>query len=116
ISGNTYEATLEARVIQRPNFSWRATLVFDRSRHRVESFDRPCYRENMVFFCDGMVMGEFWTTRLHRSPEELGYRHDAATLAQFQVNDDGLLVWVGEGNSYTEGLEKELWGTQATID
>src|SRR5690606_25293821 len=116
ISGNTYEVTLEAQIIQGQNFNWRTSLVVDRSRHRVESFDRPCYRENMVFFCDGMVMGEFWTTRLHRSPEELAYRHDAETRQQFQVNDDGLLVWVGEGNEWTDGLAQDLWGTQTSID
>src|SRR5690606_14528559 len=83
ISGRTFEASLEAQLIRRDNFNWRTTFVFDRSRHRVESFDRPCYREDMVFYCDGMIMGEFWTTRLHRSPDELAYRHDAETLSQF---------------------------------
>src|SRR5690606_23091450 len=77
ISGNTIEATIEAQLIRKQNFNWRMNVVFDRSRHKVESFDRPCYRENMVMYCDDMTMGEFWTTRLHRSPEELAYRHDA---------------------------------------
>jgi hypothetical protein len=116
ISGTTFEATIEAQWIDRRNFSWRSNLVFDRSRHQVDRFDRPCYRENMVFYCEGMTMGEFWTTRLHRSPEELAYRHDDATIRQFQTNDDGLLVWVGEGNSWRDGLAKELWGTSAIID
>jgi hypothetical protein len=31
------------------------------------------------------------------------------------VNDDGLLVPVGEGNSYTEGQSKSLWGSSVTI-
>jgi TonB-linked SusC/RagA family outer membrane protein len=116
IAGRTYEATIEAQLIRRRNFSWRANLVVDRNRHRVERFDRPCYRENMVFYCEGMVMGEFWTTRLHRKPEELAYRHDPETLKQFQTNDDGLLVWVGEGNTWKDGLAKGLWGTSTTID
>jgi len=116
IVGTTYEATIEARLINRNNLSWRTNLVLDRSRNRVERFDRPCYRENMVFYCEGMVMGEFWTTRLHRKPEELLYRHSPEVLSQFQVNDDGLLVWVGEGNTYKDGLSKNLWGTQTTID
>ncbi len=112
ISGNTIEATIEAQLIRKQNFNWRMNVVFDRSRHKVESFDRPCYRENMVMYCDDMTMGEFWTTRLHRSPEELAYRHDAEVLREFQVNDDGFVVWVGEGNSWEDGL----WGTTQTID
>ena len=35
---------------------------------------------------------------------------------QFQVNDDGLLVWVGEGNSWKDGVAKGLWGTQTEIN
>ncbi|HEX5581362.1 MAG TPA: hypothetical protein VFX39_07290, partial [Gemmatimonadaceae bacterium] len=38
-----------------------------------------------------------------------------ARASEFQRNDDGILVWVGEGNSYTEGEAKQLWGTSTTI-
>ena len=116
ISGRTYEATIEARLVDRRDFGWWTGVVLDHSRHRVDRFDRPCYREGMVRYCEGMVMGEFWTTRFHRKPEELTYRHAPAVLDQFQVNDDGLLVWVGEGNSYRDGVAKGLWGTSAVID
>jgi len=34
---------------------------------------------------------------------------------QFQVNDDGYVVWVGAGNSYTDGIAKTLWGTRSII-
>ena len=34
---------------------------------------------------------------------------------QFQVNDEGLLVWVGTGRRYTEGESARLWGTNTTI-
>src|SRR5690606_5155401 len=32
-------------------------------------------------------------------------------LDQFQINDDGYMVWVGEGNHYTDGL----WGESAIL-
>jgi len=38
-----------------------------------------------------------------------------ARSSEFQRNDDGLLVWVGPGNAYTEGESKRLWGTKTTI-
>ena len=31
---------------------------------------------------------------------------------EFQVNDQGWLVWVGEGNSYQDGITKNLWQTR----
>jgi hypothetical protein len=38
-----------------------------------------------------------------------------ARASEFQVNDEGLLVWVGAGNTYQEGETKKLWGTTTTI-
>jgi hypothetical protein len=35
--------------------------------------------------------------------------------SEFQRNDEGLLVWVGPGNSFTDGETKKLWGTSTTI-
>jgi hypothetical protein len=36
-----------------------------------------------------------------------------ARAGEFAVNDEGLLVYVGQGNSYTDGETKRLWGTPA---
>jgi hypothetical protein len=38
-----------------------------------------------------------------------------ASAAQFQRNDEGLLVWVGAGNQFTQGETSRLWGTTTTI-
>ena len=35
--------------------------------------------------------------------------------SEFAVNDEGLLVWVGAGNTFREGESKRLWGTTTTI-
>jgi hypothetical protein len=52
--------------------------------------------------------------RFIKSAAEL--QRDAALRAsEFQVNDEGLLVWVGPNNQYTEGQSKALWGTATTI-
>jgi hypothetical protein len=38
-----------------------------------------------------------------------------AELSQFQVNNEGLVVWVGDGNTWRDGIAQELWGTQTTL-
>jgi hypothetical protein len=43
-------------------------------------------------------------------------RVHANSQAAFQVNDDGLLVPVGVGNNWTDGVAKSLWGTNVVID
>jgi hypothetical protein len=40
---------------------------------------------------------------------------EGVDCSEFQVNDDGLLVWVGAGNSYMDGISKDLWGTTGTV-
>jgi len=40
---------------------------------------------------------------------------EAAELTQFQVNDEGLVVWVGDGKSWRDGISGKLWGTQAVL-
>ena len=115
VTGNTWEGTLEAQVIRRPTFTWRTALVADRSRNRITEFNRPCFTTGTVAFrCAGETLGNMYGFRFIRGTGELPA--DARGVAdQFQVNDDGLLVWVGAGNTFKEGEAKRLWGTTSTI-
>jgi TonB-linked SusC/RagA family outer membrane protein len=116
VEGRSWEATIEARLFESPTTSWKMTLVADRSRHHISEFNRPCYFTSVISLrCAGETLGAMYGSRFLRSPDELPSRHSASSEA-FAVNDDGLLVPVGIGNSYTEGVAKRLWGTSVTID
>lgn len=58
--------------------------------------------------------GNVWGRRFLRSCSDM---RSAALQAQcgegkaFQVNDQGYVVWVGEGNSWKDGITKNLWQT-----
>jgi TonB-linked SusC/RagA family outer membrane protein len=115
VEGHTIEGTLEAQLIRRPAFTWRLGLVADRSRNRITEFDRSCFStQNIAFRCAGETLGAMYGFRFIKSTDELlANARDRAS--EFQVNDEGILVWVGAGNSYQEGETKKLWGTQTTI-
>jgi TonB-linked SusC/RagA family outer membrane protein len=115
LKGNTFEATLEARLIAREGLSWRAGLVFDRSRHRITEFDRPCFRTGVAYRCAGEPLGVMYGNHFLRDPSELTFV-PANLRDQFAVNDDGLLVAVGPGHTYTQGVDSAFWGTTVTID
>jgi TonB-linked SusC/RagA family outer membrane protein len=58
--------------------------------------------------------GNIWGRRFYKSCGEL----PGATLQarcgdgrEFQVNDQGYVVWVGAGNTWKEGITKNLWQT-----
>ncbi len=115
VEGNTYELTLEADIVKRADFSWRSGLVGSRSRNRITKFDRPCFSTGTIQFrCAGETLGAMYGFSFIKGANQLPA--DAAGQAsQFAVNDDGLLVWVGEDNNFTDGETKELWGTSTAI-
>jgi TonB-linked SusC/RagA family outer membrane protein len=115
VEGNTWEGTLEAQLVRKPGFTWRLGLVGDRSRNRITEFDRSCFStQNIAFRCQGETLGAMYGFRFIKGAGELAA--DAASrAAEFQQNDEGLLVWVGAGNAFTDGETKRLWGTSTTI-
>jgi TonB-linked SusC/RagA family outer membrane protein len=115
LKGNTVEATVQAQVISTPRFNWEFNLVADRSRNRVQDFNRSCYEDGILWRCEGVVLGSFWGRSMVRDVSQLRTVH-ANSHDAFQVNDEGYLVPVGVGNSYTEGVAKGLWGRNVTID
>lgn len=118
VAGHSTELAIEARVIQTPNFRWSTTAIADRSLAKIEEWPFACQNPTYRFYCSGAGIYEIWGGRFVRGADELAAHHGgvAADRAnEFQVNDDGYLVWVGEGNSYTEGISKGLWGTSTAI-
>jgi TonB-linked SusC/RagA family outer membrane protein len=115
VQGNTWEGTFEAQLVRRPNFTWRAGVVMDRSRNQITQFDRSCFTVNTIAFrCAGETLSAMYGFSFMKNGGQLA--PDAQSRAsEFGVNDDGLLVWVGPGNTFAEGESKRLWGTSSTI-
>ncbi|MBC7672634.1 MAG: SusC/RagA family TonB-linked outer membrane protein, partial [Polaromonas sp.] len=115
VEGNTVEGTLEAQMIRRPTFTWRLGIVADRSRNRITEFNRSCFQTNAIGYrCAGETLGAMYGFRFIKDGSELPA--DAQSrAAEFQRNDEGILVYVGAGNQFTDGEAKSLWGTTTTI-
>lgn len=124
VEGHTYEGTLETRLITRPGLSWSVTLLADRSRNTITEYDRPCHltaggQGALGYRCAGERIGNIYTQKLLAGADDLmahrGGIH-AGSAGAFQINDDGLLVPVGVGNSWRDGVAQNLWGTNVVID
>ncbi|HSJ24712.1 MAG TPA: SusC/RagA family TonB-linked outer membrane protein [Longimicrobiales bacterium] len=112
VEGRTWEATIEATLMQRPGLLWSMGLVADRSSHEITEFNRRCFRTGTAsafFRCAGEQLGTMYGTRFLQSVDELPAGLPAS---EFQVNDDGLVVWVGAGGDF----RNHQWGTTASID
>lgn len=127
IQGTTWEGTLTARLLESPRVRWSMTLVADRTRNKIVEYDRPCHTNStggadgsgLGWRCAGEQIGNIYTRRHLRSLDDLAEHRGGLHVNSadaFQVNDDGLLVPVGVGNSWTEGVSNSLWGTKVNID
>ncbi len=125
IQGNTWEATVEAQIINRQNASWTMNFVADRSRNRITQWDRTCFvsGNTISYFCGNEVRGIMYGQRFLTSPDELPASAQGAR-EQFVVNDDGWLVPVGAGGSWQDrkfgstvniGGVNYAWGTPINL-
>jgi hypothetical protein len=112
VEGSTWEGTVEASVIERGGLHWSVGFVADRSRNKITRFDRACFRtgtDNAFYRCEGETLGVMYGNRFLANPSELPEGTDSS---EFQVNDEGLLVWVGPGGDWREAA----WGTTGTVN
>jgi TonB-linked SusC/RagA family outer membrane protein len=112
LESNTWEAFLEASVIEDADKSLSFRLNFDRTRQEITSIgDVAPYRTgpgSEFYVRDGEPLGTFYGTGWVHNCAELP--EGAPACSEFQVNDDGYLVWTG-GDSWQNGISGGLWGT-----
>lgn len=111
IESKTFEATLDFRLMERPNFTWSAKVLYDKTTSTITELYVPPF----VYGVTGQQMGEVFYAR---EGEKVGTFYGglvAKNCSQlpagvscdgFEVNDDGLLVWTGGG-----GFATPKWGT-----
>jgi hypothetical protein len=135
LKSNTWEASLDARLIDRPDFSWSARLLYDRTRQEITKLNIPSYTDGVsgqnlggIFnIREGEAIGTFYGTQVATKCEHLPKGMDCG---QFAKNDDGVLVWVGGAGSVNNGWntyevknadgqvtgQRTWWGTQAPAE
>ena len=109
LESNTIEYTLEAPILSTEDFSYNVRLNLDRSRSEITELNRPPYRTGTRYVREGEIYGAHYGVKWAKSCTDLPAGTDCS---QFQVNDDGLMVWVG-GANYTDGIAQGLWGTNS---
>lgn len=116
LESSTIEMGLQALLFQTNDITWTANLNYDKSTQIIKEFDLPSYtwapegtQDLTVFWNrEGETLGTLYGDKIIADGSDLP---DYVVSNDFQINDDGYLVWVGPGNSYTDGISKILWGT-----
>ena len=117
ISAQTYEVSLRYAVIDRQDMGLQFRLNWDKTKQEVTRLDVPDFTQGTFFVSEGRPLGELWGEVLATACEQLAPVGISASTcaANFQINDDGLLVPVG-GANFTDGFTQKLWGTTVTVD
>lgn len=132
VQNKTFEIALNLPVVSTKDFQWNMRGTWDRNRTYITELFTPDYfadggtsqgTTSMLLMTantaksNGYQMNRFgslWGRKFYRSCGDL----PAAVQAQcgdgraYQVNNQGWVVWVGEGNSWRDGITNNLWQTK----
>jgi TonB-linked SusC/RagA family outer membrane protein len=121
----TYELALSVPVIQKPNLTWSVNFTYDQNRTWIEALSVPAYDYGNTLQATGAIFraqvgerfGTFYGRKFANSCAELPAPYNSAANCggantQFQINDEGFLVWVGAGHSWQDGITQNLWQEQ----
>jgi TonB-linked SusC/RagA family outer membrane protein len=121
VSGWTTELTVETQLVQRANVGWNSLVVMDYTDATITDWPLPCdATRTWRFDCEGEPVYGIYGFRLLTDFSQLD-RHRGGDAAphrdEFQINDEGYLVWVGDFD-YTDGLVNGevtpgTWGTSS---
>lgn len=111
LESQTWELSVEAALIDRPNMRWTAQITADRTRNEITDLNRPAFEitgpglsRSRMLVKEGESLGAFYGFEWLNSCEDF-----VADMPcdQFDVNDMGHLVWVGEGNTWRDGVAED---------
>ena len=90
---------------------------YDTYDQTITDFNLPAYRvgDARLYMKNNVQYGSMWGTVWAKNTSMLPAGAQSSA-SEFQVNDDGYLVWVGSGNTWKDGITKTLWGTSTNID
>ncbi len=119
----THELSLNVPLVQRPDVSWSMSFVYDHNRSWIQKLGVPPYfygaanvqATDQIFQARaGELYGTFYGRKFLTSCNDLpdSFRSDCGgPTSAFQKNDEGWLVWVGDGNNPGMGITDNLWET-----
>ena len=121
LENTTWEVSLDVPVITGRDLNWSTRLTFDRTRTFITKLDVPSFTygtnlqatESNFLLREGEEMGAFYGRQFLTACSQLpsAFQGQCGPDGAFQKNDDGYLVWTGQGNSWRDGITNNLWGT-----
>ncbi len=126
LENKTWELSLDVPVVRSRDFSWSYKFIYDRTRSVVKELFVPPFNfggnlqaTGTIFRLEeGVPFGTFFGRAYLRDCADLpsGFRNQCGPNGAFQINDEGFVVWVGQGNTWRQGITKNLWEAELPAD
>jgi TonB-linked SusC/RagA family outer membrane protein len=119
----TWEAALTVPVVQGRDFGWTSRASYMYNKPIIESLAVPPFfigtdlqaTGTVIRIEEGLRYGTIWGRQFAHSCADLPAEFQAqcgGPNSAFQLNDEGYLVWVGEGNNPGMGITDNLWNAR----
>jgi len=132
LSNNTWEVGMNLPVLNTRDLSWSMRGTWDRTRTFIAELFLPEFftaggtgqGTGSLFkitssrkITDGVPenrYGNLWGRKFYKSCSDMpaAVQSQCGPTGAYQVNDQGWVVWVGQGNTWQEGITKNLWQTK----
>jgi TonB-linked SusC/RagA family outer membrane protein len=121
LENKTWELSINIPLLQRRNLNWSTRLNYDRTRTKITRLDVPPFfggttlqaTEQIFRFATGERYANFYGRKFLTSCGELpgAFPAQCGPGQAFQANNEGYIVWVGQGNTPGDGITKNLWSS-----
>jgi TonB-linked SusC/RagA family outer membrane protein len=122
LENKTWEAQATIPFIQQRDLSWTGRFTYTSNRTTIKRLNvTPFFlgtdlqgTNEIIRIEEGLRYGTFYGRKFLTSCSELPASFQAScgsTNSAFQTNDEGYLVWVGQGNNPGMGITDNLWNT-----
>lgn len=118
MDGRTWEASLNVPILTKRNLVWTSRINWDQNRSVITKMDVPDFFQSVdnarVHYAVGERYGNIWGKKFATSCSQLpsDFASQCGPGQEWQRNSDGYIVWVGQGNTASDGITKNLWQAQ----
>lgn len=115
LDGKTWEVALNIPLITRRDMVWSSRLGWDQTKTIITKLGVPAFfQEQSSYnfrFAVGEELGTIYGKKFVTSCSELpaAFQSQCGAGRDWQHNDEGYIVWIGAGNSPSDGVKKNLW-------
>lgn len=122
ITGSTWEVSVRVPIVERPSFTWTAQVSWDRHRSRITALGRDPFfltitsrgtgaNGTRLYYAAGEEVGTIWGWQYVTDCGQLPapFAGQCGRGREWQINDQGYVVWVGAGYQPDQGITHNLW-------